>query len=640
VTQFAGTSPTKGGFSPFTRMGKDAPVKSSQRTARIAGSTALVATLGVLVAPGAVADPEHTVTATPTRIHEIQGTTRISPLVGERVSVSAVVTATRAFGSSRGFWIQDPHPDDDPRTSEGLFVFTGSQTPDVEPGDVVTVDGTVTEYYPDDPATTAAQSTTELVDADWTVTARGAELPKALEIGPDTIPELLTATPGGSIEHEPLRPETYALDFWEAHEGELVSVSDVRLVGPSTAYDELYVTTKPEQNPSARGGTVYLDYDRPNTGLLKIESLIPFSERPFPTANTGDTLAGVTSGPVEYDSYGGYTLMATVLGEVKDNGLEREVTRPQKPGELAVATYNVENLSAVDSEEKFARLAEGIVHNLSTPDVVALEEIQDDNGPEGVGDGVVSADQTLRRFTEAIVAAGGPRYEWRQIDPEDLADGGQPGGNIRVGFLFNPERVQFVDREGGDATTAVRVERERGGARLSVSPGRIEPGDDAWMESRKPLVGEFVFRGRTVFVVANHFASKGGDQPVHGRFQPPARPSEDQRVRQAALVREFVDELLAVDRRANVVVAGDLNDFPFSPTVRELTRGGALRSLVDTLPPSERYSYVYEGNSQVLDHILVSSGPHRVDYDVVHVNAEFADQASDHDPQIVRFIPR
>ncbi|WP_024875517.1 endonuclease/exonuclease/phosphatase family protein [Saccharomonospora piscinae] len=611
---------------------------SSQRRATMAGGAALVAALGVVVTPGAVAEGAPAPTAT--RIHDVQGTTRLSPLEGDRVTVPGVVTATRTFGASRGFWIQDAHGDGDPRTSEGLFVFTGDRTPDVAPGDVVAATGTVAEYYPGDPATTAAQSTTELVDAEWTVTARGADIPEALPVGPDTVPERLSARPGGSIEGLTLRPDTYALDFWEAHEGELVSVVDSRLVSRSTDYNELYVTTKPEQNPSERGGTVYSGYDRPNTGVLKIESLIPFFERPFPEADTGDTLAGVTSGPVAYDAYGGYTLMANTLGEVKRGGLERELTRPQRPGELSVATYNVENLSAVDGGEKFAELAEGVVANLSSPDILTLEEIQDDNGPEGIGDGVVSADETLRRFTDAIVAAGGPRYEWRQIDPVEGADGGQPGGNIRVGFLFDPQRVSFVDREGGDATTPVRARRAPGGARLSVSPGRIEPADRAWVQSRKPLAGEFVFRGRTVFVVANHFASKGGDQPTHGRFQPPARTTEPQRVRQAEVVRDFVGELLAVDRRANVVVAGDLNDFPFSPTLATLTEGGALRSLVDTLPPDERYSYVFEGNSQVLDHILVSAAPHRVDYDVVHVNAEFADQASDHDPQIVRFLPR
>nr|WP_106181445.1 endonuclease/exonuclease/phosphatase family protein [Prauserella shujinwangii] len=575
-----------------------------------------------------------------TRIYEVQGTTRLSPLDGELVSVPGVVTALRTFGSSRGFWLQDPDPDTDPRTSEALFVYTGSTTPAVAPGDTLTVTGTVQEYYPDNPATSDFQSLTELTGARWTVESRGGAVPEPLAVGPDTVPGTLAPQPGGNIEELPLRPGTYALDFWESHESELVQVSDVRLVSRSTDYNELYVTTKPDEHPSARGGTLYLGYDRPNTGILKIESLIPFSQRPFPTANTGDVLTGVTSGPVEYDRFGGHTLLASVLGEVKDNGLERETTRKQRRGELAVATYNVENLFAADAQAKFDALAEGVVEHLATPDIVTLEEVQDNNGPSGNGDGVVAADETLRRFTDAIVAAGGPRYEWRQIDPRDRTDGGQPGGNIRVGFLFNPHRVSFVDRPGGDATTAVEVERTRRGARLSISPGRVDPLDPAWEDSRKPLAGEFVFRGRTVFVVANHFASKGGDQPLHGRFQPPTRHSEEQRLRQARVLRGFVDELLAADPRANVVVAGDLNDFPFSPTLRTLTEGGALEALIDTLPENERYSYVYEGNSQVLDHILVSRAPRRVDYDVVHINAEFAEQASDHDPQIVRFIPR
>jgi hypothetical protein len=38
-------------------------------------------------------------------------------------------------------------------------------------------------------------------------------------------------------------------------------------------------------------------------------------------------------------------------------------------------------------------------------------------------------------FNELIGAAGGPTYDFRQIDPVDDQDGGEPGGNIRVGFL-------------------------------------------------------------------------------------------------------------------------------------------------------------------------------------------------------------
>ena len=63
-----------------------------------------------------------------------------------------------------------------------------------------------------------------------------------------------------------------------------------------------------------------------------------------------------------------------------------------------------------------------------------------------------------------------------------------------------------------------------------------------------------------------------------------------------------------------------------------------LTSLLNVLPKAERYSYVFEGNSQVLDQILISRNalPKLRGFDVVHVNAEFADQASDHDPSVAR----
>ena len=114
--------------------------------------------------------------------------------------------------------------------------------------------------------------------------------------------------------------------------------------------------------------------------------------------------------------------------------------------------------------------------------------------------------------------------------------------------------------------------------------------------------------------------------------------TEAQRHAQAQIVNDFVDEILDADEHANVVVLGDINDFEFSETVSILEGGGVLSSLMNRLPKPERYSYVFEGNSQVLDQILVSEnlGRFPIVYDVVHVNAEFADQASDHDPQVAR----
>ncbi|MGW3241918.1 endonuclease/exonuclease/phosphatase family protein [Streptomyces sp. NPDC001070] len=581
--------------------------------------------------PDPTPTPEPTEPGT-TRIHDIQGTTRVSPLKGQTVTrVPGVVTGVRTSGS-KGYWIQDPEADADARTSEAVFVYTGSATPTVAVGDKVLVTGKVSEYYP----SSTTQSVTEITGPTATVLSGGNALPAPVTLDATTVPAAYAPDAGGgSIEDLPLDPAAYALDFYEAHEGELARFSDARVTGGTTQYHEVWVTVKPAENPTGRGGTVYGAYDQPNTGRIKVMSLVPAAD--VPAADVGDTLAGTTTGTIDYDGFGGYNLQATQLGTLADNNLKREVTRKQKGGELAVATYNVENLDPADPADKFARLADGVVTNLSSPDIVALEEIQDNNG--ATDDGTVAADQTVQKFVDAIVAAGGPRYSWRSVDPTNDTDGGEPGGNIRQVFLFNPERVQFTDRAGGDATTAVQAVKSRKGLQLSVSPGRINPTSEAWNASRKPLVGEFRFHGEPVFVIANHFNSKGGDQPLHSRYQQPVRSSETQRKLQATEVNTFVKSLLAADKHANVVVLGDLNDYEFSDTVSTLTSDGVLKDLLTTLPKSERYTYVYEGNSQSLDHILLSPGLRSFDYDVVHINAEFADQASDHDPQIVRIKP-
>ena len=104
-------------------------------------------------------------------------------------------------------------------------------------------------------------------------------------------------------------------------------------------------------------------------------------------------------------------------------------------------------------------------------------------------------------------------------------------------------------------------------------------------------------------------------------------------------MNDFVDDVLAVDPAADVIVLGDINDFEFSETVDILEGEGELFSAIKTLPANERYSYVFEGNSQVLDQILLSPNIYThfpYVYDVVHVNSEFANQASDHEPSVVR----
>ncbi|MGW1891792.1 endonuclease/exonuclease/phosphatase family protein [Streptomyces sp. NPDC002004] len=587
-----------------------------------------------------VTSPAH---ADEVRIHDIQGATRISPLASKPVTdVPGIVTGIRTYGSSKGFWVQDPDPDADPATSEGVFVFTGS-APKVAVGDAVKVSGTVSEYVPGG-ATSGNQSVTEITKPTVTVVSSGNPLPQAVVINAKSVPSAYApegdTAANGSINGLTLRPADYALDYYESLEGMNVRIGSSRVVTATDPYSELWVTVKPHEHADTRGGTVYGSYTSQNTGRLQIQSLIPAADQPFPTANVGDELQGDTEGPLDYNQFGGYTLTARSLGKPVTGDLARETTRKQRSGELAVATYNVENLDPTDPQDKFDKLADGVVTHLQSPDIVALEEIQDNNGAKD--DGTVDADVTVQKFIDAVVAKGGPRYEWRSINPVNDKDGGEPGGNIRQVLLFNPDRVSFTDRQGGDSTTATGVTSTHGKAALTLSPGRIDPASDAWANSRKPLAGEFVFRGRTVFVIANHFASKGGDQSLHSQYQPPVRSSETERHQQATEVNSFVKDILKAQPSADVIALGDINDFEFSGTAQRLEDGRALWSAIKSLPKKERYTYDYQGNSQVLDQILVSPRIRKdgdFSYDSVHINAEFADQNSDHDPQVLRFHP-
>ncbi|MGW4021761.1 endonuclease/exonuclease/phosphatase family protein [Streptomyces sp. NPDC005009] len=601
-----------------------------RKSARLAALT--VAAVCSAASAVVLTSPAHADTV---RIHDIQGDTRTSPLAGQQVTdVTGIVTGVRTYGSSRGFWIQDPAPDADPATSEGVFVFTGSTPKGVAVGDAVTVSGTISEYVPGG-TSSGNQSLTEITRPTFTVVSSGNPLPAATTLDARSVPAAYTPEPNGSINALPLRPAEYALDLYESLEGMNVQVSDARVVGATDPYTELWVTVKPYEHRNRRGGTVYGSYDAQNTGRLQIQSLGKASD--FPDANVGDTLAGTTAGPLDYNQYGGYTLVAGELGTLETADLQRETTRGQRTTELAVATYNVENLDP--SDDTFAAHAAAIVNNLKSPDIVSLEEIQDNNG--ATDDGTVAADLTMTRLIDAIEAAGGPRYDWRSVDPADKQDGGEPGGNIRQAFLFNPARVSFTDRAGGDATTATDVTKIRGKAALTLSPGRVDPTSAAFDNSRKPLAGEFTFRGRTVIVIANHFASKGGDQGLTSQYQPPARSSETQRHLQAKAVHDFTAKILKTQKNADVVALGDINDFEFSETTELLEGEGTLWSAIKSLPRSERYSYVYQGNSQALDQILVSPSIRRgtFTYDSVHINAEFHDQISDHDPQVLRFRP-
>jgi uncharacterized protein len=572
----------------------------------------------------------------PTFIHDIQGATHISPLNGQTFgNVPGIVTARR----TNGFNLQDPNPDSNPATSEGIFVFTSSAPTSVTVGDAVRVKATVSEFRPGG-ATTANLTTTELASPTITVLSHGNAIPAATVIGlggrmPPTSVIEDDASSGNVETSGVFDPASDGLDFYESLEGMLVEINDPVIVGPTNSFNEIPVL--PDNGSwagprTAHGGILYSYADGNPERIVVDDAIVSIPGG----LNVGDHFAGFVTGVMDYN-FGLFMVELTQTPVRVPGLLAKETTADPTVNELTVATFNVQNLDPGDGTAKFDTLAGLIVNNMKSPDLIAVEEVQDNNG--ATDNGVVDPSVTIGNLITAISTAGGPTYGYRQINPVNDQDGGEPGGNIRQIFLFRTDRgLSFVDRPGGDSTTATTVTSVGGTAQLSFSPGRIDPTNAAWNSSRKPLAAEFLFNGQRLYVVANHFNSKGGDQPLTGRFQPPIRSSEVQRHQQATIEAGFVQQIRAIDPNANVVVLGDLNDFEFSETIHILEAAG-LTDLYDTVPLAERYSYVFEGNSQTLDHILVSGSLlNRSTLDVVHVNAEFADQASDHDPSVVRIL--
>ena len=549
-----------------------------------------------------------------------------------------------------GYWIQSTTPDDDYGTSEGLFVFTGKAPITVTLGDALSVDGSIFDFRPGGSSGSANLTTTELTGPKVTVISSGNALPAPVVLGIDRIAPQQVIEEGNPLNVEYssalFRPKTDAIDFYESLEGMRVALRNAKVVGATKSFGEMTVIPGKHVNAvtTRRGGVLYSGYDHPNAMRVQLDdALLPPGAMPL--ASVGDSIPGDTVGVMDY-SFNNPKLEVTATPSLKLGGLKREITKAQSRDQLAIATFNVENLAPGDPQTKFDRLAAQIVSNLQSPDILALEEIQDNSG--AVQDLTVDSTVTSDKLIAAITAAGGPAYSARWINPQDLTDGGAPGGNIRQVFIYRADRgVGFVAAPAGGATTAESLTMINGKPHLALNPGRITPTNVAWKDSRKPLVAEFTFRGKTVFAIANHFASKGGDDALFGKWQQPVRYSDTGRHLQAQEVRSFLDQLLTADARANVVVLGDINDFEFSQTVDIMVGSGAnaIVNLPRTLPVKERYSYVFEGNSQVLDQILISKAlavaPHGArcpvfDYDIVHTNSEFFDHDSDHDPQVVR----
>jgi predicted extracellular nuclease len=160
----------------------------------------------------------------------------------------------------------------------------------------------------------------------------------------------------------------------------------------------------------------------------------------------------------------------------------------------------------------------------------------------------VSANLTLTTLTAAISAAGGPNYSFTDIVPVDDRDGGQPGGNIRVAYLYKPNLIRLYKPNPGGSLDANEV---LAGPTLKYNPGLIEPANAAWTASRKPLTAQWEVIGKAgaknsdVFFTVNvHFGSKGGGSSLHGDARPPVNGGVGKFNKLNALVRQLLTACL------------------------------------------------------------------------------------------------
>lgn len=573
-------------------------------------------------------------------IHDIQGESHESPMIGRTVqNVEGIVTYEYEIRGSNYFHMQTPEEDYDgnDNTSEGIVVYTGN-TNDVNAGDRVSVTGEVDEYQIDgyDDRTETDLPVTEITARDdrggeIEVMESDVDLPSPVEISSSDIPEDIVGDDGFAS----FDPDQYAIDFWESIEGMRVEVAPSRAVAPQEHGDLVVATNEYTPDNTTDNGGVRLTEEGPNAQTIQFK-LQPNGEARDFAVKTGDQFTEPVDGVVNY-GYGNYKVYSD-LEDVQSVFAEGD-TQPEgtdiakDEDKLTVATYNVENFSANESEtsqQKAENIARAFAADLQNPDIVGIVEVMDNNGQDqGPDDAEASA--SYERLIHEISDQGGPDYEYANIDPEYNQDGGAPHGNIRVGFLYNPERVSLMDGEHGTATEATDYEN----GQLTLNPGRIAPNNDAFANTRKPLAAQFEFNGESVIVAANHFNSKSGDDGAFGKNQPPELGSEPQRRELAQIVNGFVSDIKAENPDENVVVLGDMNDFEFSEPL-DILKGDELINAMMSMPAEERYTYVYQGNSQVLDHMLVSKNLAEVtEVDVAHVNADFTDmhgRASDHDP--------
>ncbi|MGH3715850.1 MAG: ExeM/NucH family extracellular endonuclease [Micromonosporaceae bacterium] len=543
-------------------------------------------------------------------IAAVQGSGATTPLAGQTVRVEGIVTGDfQATSQLRGFFLQDPTPDADPATSDGLFAFGGST--DVAVGDRVLVTGRAIEF----------NGLTELSPVDavdvcgtGTIAPTGVDLPRApgttfepLESVLTTFPETLTVS-----EH-----------FQLGRFGEVTVASEGRLFQPTERAEPGADAVALAELAARR--RLLIDDGSTVQNPATVPYLTPEAVR------IGDSASGITG--VLGFGFNAYRLQPTA-----PISFARTNPRPAGPqpvgGDVRVASFNTlnyfttlgsqnPNARGADTAEEFARQQAKEVAAITAldSDVIGLMEVEN-NGATAVGN--------LVDALNAATAPGTYAYVTEPVLNPPNEFGGEFGTDaIKVAIIYRPAAVTPV-----------------GAARTSADP----------VFSRPPLIQTFrrVTGSEPFTVVVNHFKSKS----CGGATGADLDQGDGQACYNATRVAQSTALVNALDELAvpNPLVVGDLNAYTREDPIDVLEHAGYVGLTPRFIPDADRYSFVFDGFSGELDHAL--AGPSLADNvtgaaiwhinadepNILDYNTEFnppslyqpnAFRSSDHDPLVV-----
>jgi predicted extracellular nuclease len=524
------------------------------------------------------ATPPRSCTFTSAAIHAIQGDGPATPLLGDDVVTTGIVTARK----SNGFFIQTAGDDDsNPQTSQGLFVFT-SAAPAVAVGDAVTARGTATEFF----NLTQLESS---LPGDVTVDSSG-----------NAIPAPVTLTTG-------ILDANGTADQLERFEGMRLHAAALVSVAPTNEFGETLTVLSGVQRPMREPGIEQSLQVPPDPTSGFVDCCIPrWDENPERLMVDGDGLVGVpflsvtsnvtitgVTGPLDF-AFSNYKLLPEASPSVTPNMSAVPVPAPLAE-ELTIAGFNIENFAGNVTQKRKAALA--IRQVLHSPDVLGHVEIADLASLEALATQV---------NTDAAADNEFPMYEAR------LIPSGQ--GSQHLGFLIKTSRVQITS-----VTQELALQTYENPVNHQLET----------LHDRPPLVLRATVTlpdraPRPFIVVVNHLRSfidielPGGD----------GLRVRAKRTAQAEATAQLLQSLQIDNPGVPVISIGDYNAYQFNDGYTDpiaILKGMPtsddeivvdespdlvepnFSNLTDTLPVDQRYSFIFEGTPQALDHMLLNT---------------------------------